>query len=127
MATSETKLERVTRVIGHLNEINMALLILPVTRNSIWFLLFGIPFERALIYHRRLGVIVFALMTAHLAIWWNIWAAARRFVECLTWSDSCSPAIAYGTIAYATVLIMVIFAYYLVRRKNWVTHIIIAS
>lgn len=55
-----------------------------------------------------------------MGIWYRIWVAADRFMQCFTWQDACSPAIWSGTIAYAAVLLMVIFAYYLVRRKNWV-------
>ena len=42
-------------VIGHLNELHMALAMFPISRNSVWNHFFGIPFERALRYHRWLG------------------------------------------------------------------------
>jgi hypothetical protein len=65
--------ERAARVMGHCNEFNLGLLILPVTRNSVWCLLFGVPFERAIRYHRWLGRLAFTTMTLHLALMWRVW------------------------------------------------------
>src|SRR5687767_3173500 len=48
---------------GHVNELTMALLILPVTRNSVWFLLFGVPYERAIKYHRWMARQLLITMT----------------------------------------------------------------
>jgi hypothetical protein len=47
--------QRAGLVSGHLLEINLALQLLPITRNSIWCACFGVSFERAVKLHRRLG------------------------------------------------------------------------
>ena len=36
----------------------LAFLMLPITKNSIWFVLFGISFERAVKYHRWMALVV---------------------------------------------------------------------
>ena len=40
------------RVFGHLSNLAFSLLLLPAARNSMWVAAYGIPFERAVKYHR---------------------------------------------------------------------------
>lgn len=78
-AGGATFLARWALSLGHMNDFWMALLILPVTRNSIWVHLFGIPFERTIKYHRWLGVILFSSLAIHVACWWIKWLMDGTF------------------------------------------------
>eukprot|EP01049_Picozoa_sp_SAG25_P000897 SAG25_NODE_33_length_20262_cov_33.203293_25_plen_101_part_00 len=66
-------------MLGHLTTLSCSLLMLPVTKNSAWFHLLGVPFERALKYHRGLGMITYVLVTAHMFLWWIKWAKEGTF------------------------------------------------
>lgn len=46
------------RIIGHLNSLNLAMVILPISRNSLWLKFFGVPLEKALIVHRSIARVV---------------------------------------------------------------------
>eukprot|EP00050_Salpingoeca_kvevrii_P019098 m.82450 g.82450 ORF g.82450 m.82450 type:complete len:853 (+) comp8261_c0_seq5:72-2630(+) len=58
-----------SRVFGHLTTLAMSFLLLPVTRNSAWIAIFGISFERAVKYHRALGVVTWVFVTIHMMLW----------------------------------------------------------
>eukprot|EP01080_Neovahlkampfia_damariscottae_P010064 gene10064-2486_t len=45
----------IAKVSGQLNLLNFGFVLLPVTRHSIWNFVFGIPFDRAIKYHRWVG------------------------------------------------------------------------
>ena len=61
------------RVLGHLTTLTVSLLALPVARNGLWDAAFGVPFERAVRYHRGLGWLTWASVTAHMLAWWLKW------------------------------------------------------
>ena len=62
------------RVLGHMTSLSCSLLLLPATKNSAWFAILGIPFERAIKYHRGLGLLTYLFVTAHMLLWWIKWA-----------------------------------------------------
>ena len=47
------------RVTGHLATLLLSFTLFPTTRNSLWESVFGIPFERAIKYHRIVGVLAY--------------------------------------------------------------------
>merc|ERR1711871_1402827 len=57
--------------------INLAVLLLPVTRTSPWVVLLGIPFERAVKYHRWLGRWAYLGITVHGMSMWSFWGTNR--------------------------------------------------
>jgi hypothetical protein len=57
------------RVFGHFSNLSFSLLLLPAARNSMWVSAFGIPFERAIKYHRMMGAIAYMCVTVHMMIW----------------------------------------------------------
>eukprot|EP01113_Clastostelium_recurvatum_P041980 TRINITY_DN675_c0_g1_i2.p1 TRINITY_DN675_c0_g1~~TRINITY_DN675_c0_g1_i2.p1 ORF type:complete len:846 (+),score=186.92 TRINITY_DN675_c0_g1_i2:48-2540(+) len=71
--------ERLARVMGHMTNLFMSLAIFPVTRNSIWVDTIGIPFERAVRFHRTFGALTFLFMTAHMLTWWVEWLKLGTF------------------------------------------------
>lgn len=74
-------LERLARVMGHMTNLFASLLLFPVTRNSIWVELLGIPFERAIQYHRWAGVVVFISLTGHMLVWWINWGVNGTLIH----------------------------------------------
>lgn len=67
-------LERLARVLGHMCNYFAAVLLFPITRNSIWVEILGIPFERAVKYHRWAGLVTFIALTGHMLVWWIKWS-----------------------------------------------------
>ena len=61
------------RVLGHVLTLTMSFLAFPVARNSVWEKAFGVPFERAIAYHRALGALTWLLATAHMLLWQAKW------------------------------------------------------
>lgn len=53
------------RGFGKLNVLNMSFVMLPAARYSIWFLIFGIPFDRTLKFHKWIGYFNFLIVTIH--------------------------------------------------------------
>ena len=74
-------------MLGHLTSLSCALLLLPATKNSAWFQLLGIPFERALKYHRGLGLVTYLLVTVHMLLWWLKWLLEGTLWHNLTRPD----------------------------------------
>jgi len=74
-------LERLARVMGHMTNLFASLLLFPVTRNSMWVELVGIPFERAITYHRWAGVVVFLALTGHMLVWWISWGITGTLIH----------------------------------------------
>ena len=65
-------------MLGHLTTLTVSLLALPVARNGLWDAAFGIPFERAVRYHRGLGWLTWGSVTAHMLAWWIKWAKVNK-------------------------------------------------
>lgn len=120
--TGEGK-EKVTRVIGHLNDLHMALLLLPVTRNSVWVWLFGIPFERAIKYHRWLARLTWTFVTTHMFLWWAVWGANSVLGKYAFAFDTGVPdrntAIWSGEVSWLLMTVMAVLAYETVRRGRF--------
>ena len=70
---SHAELQIWARVLGHMTTLSMSLLLLPATRNSVWEYVFGVPFERAVQYHRILGVVAYTCLTSHMLLWLIKW------------------------------------------------------
>lgn len=75
------------RVLGHMTSLSCSLLLLPATKNSAWFAVLGIPFERALKYHRGLGLLAYLFVTAHMLLWWIKWVIEGTWWHNLTRPD----------------------------------------
>jgi hypothetical protein len=65
----------VARVLGHMANLALSLTLFPLARNSVWEAAFGIPFDRAVFYHRVMGRIAWLFVTLHMAVWVGKWAA----------------------------------------------------
>jgi len=70
----DSELQVAARVLGHLSTLVMAFLLAPAARNSLWQAALGVPFERAVKYHRLLGGLSWLLVTLHMLVWMGKWA-----------------------------------------------------
>jgi len=75
------------RVLGHMTSLSCSLLLLPATKNSAWFAILGVPFERALKYHRGLGMLTYIFVTLHMLLWWIKWAIEGTWWHNMTRPD----------------------------------------
>lgn len=116
------------RVLGHLTSLSCSLLLLPATKNSAWFVILGVPFERALKYHRGLGLLTYIFVTLHMLLWWIKWAKEGTFLHNLlrpddlaispTWHHSDNFTIVIAEISWLSLTFMMgitLFA----RRKSY--------
>jgi hypothetical protein len=55
----------VAKIFGQLNLLNFGFVLFPIARHSIWNLIFGIPFDRALKYHRWVGFWAYVCLVFH--------------------------------------------------------------
>src|SRR3989338_6730676 len=74
-------LERTGRTIGHLNSQFISFLMFPIARNSVWQYIFGISYERAIRYHRFLGVLTVLSTSLHMWVWWASWSSLGQFLD----------------------------------------------
>lgn len=122
------------RCTAHAGELGMALLLIPVTKNGLLVHTIGVPFDRAIIYHRYLGRISTFLLTFHGCVWWFSWLANDMFVSnqiyyngwyTCQWGGA-NPSILAAALAWLGLACMVIFSVYWIRRQRyelfWLTH-----
>lgn len=113
----------IPRSLGHLNDLNISLLLFPVARNSVWSSLFGISFERAIKFHRWIARVMFTFITCHMLGWWISWWKKGTFVkEALTFNGFFATEYGDWTIPYVEVawlisLFMVLTSLEYFRRK----------
>ena len=65
--------EVAARTIGHCTSLFSAFVMLPASRTGLWVDVFAVPYERALKYHRFLGVLCYMILTLHACAWWGKW------------------------------------------------------
>ena len=61
----------------------MSFLMFPVARNSVSESVFGVPFDRAIRYHRMLGAVVWIWVTLHM------WLFQIKFIKDGTLAQNC--------------------------------------
>ena len=120
-------LQVAARVLGHMTTLTVSLLAFPVARNGLWDAAFGIPFERAVRYHRGLGWLTWASVTAHMLAWWLKWGMEGTLGHNLAsvaylrispaWHHPDNFTIALTHLAWMGVTVMVALA--LRRRANY--------
>ena len=67
------RVQRLARGLGHMSTFFLTFGLVPVARNSMWTIVFGIPFERAIAFHRLLALGFFLAVTGHLVSWVVFW------------------------------------------------------
>eukprot|EP00937_MAST-01D_sp_MAST-1D-sp2_P000986 g986.t1 len=94
--------ERFARTLGQFSNLLLALVFLPAARNSLWERVFGVPFERALRFHRLLGRMFLVVATLHQLCFWGAFNGGpmcSMTQECVREqgaSPLCSPVVSLG-------------------------------
>lgn len=57
----------------------MGILVLPVSRNSIWSVVFGLSWEGMIVYHQWVGYLFLLLIVAHGLCWWGVYYEEGTF------------------------------------------------
>jgi len=102
---------------GRLAQINVALLFLPVTQNSLIALVTGSSFERIIRLHRWLGRWTFSLVHLHLLFLFLSWCVSGDFWDDLVENLVKDWHVVMGEMAYICLVLIVITSFFLVRRK----------
>lgn len=129
---------RLARTLGHINNLNLGLVLLPVARNSLWLPLLGLSFERAIRLHRWTARFFFLSITTHLCLWWIFWIDQDVYDEQIRYglNDQTTaaslfssttmffikirrPVVILGHIAWLIAFVMVVMAYEWFRRKTF--------
>jgi predicted ferric reductase len=55
------------------------LLILPVTRNSVWSLVFGVSWESIISFHQYMGWLLLLVIFMHMLLWWGVYVQQDTF------------------------------------------------
>lgn len=102
------------RGFGRLNILNLSFIMLPAARYSIWYLIFGISFDRAIKFHKWLGYFNFLIITAHgllMIIDYKV-TAFTWIIEGYRWNLA-------GFIAWVFFLFMFLFTFSKIRRLTF--------
>ncbi|EFC37202.1 predicted protein [Naegleria gruberi] len=105
---------------------NFGLILFPVTRYSVLQVLFGISFDRAIKYHRWLGILQWFFVTAH-----GIAMVVHYNASGLYLVDVTSPTFPIlGIIAWFFMTILWLMTFPVIRRKLWevflISHVILS-
>lgn len=65
--------ERAARSMGQVANLLVGLMILPIARNSIWTIVFGVSHEGLIIYHAWIGSLLFFVILIHMCLWWKVY------------------------------------------------------
>jgi predicted ferric reductase len=71
--------EIAARSVGQVANMVTGLLVLPVTRNSVWTVLLGVSWENLVAYHQILGYLLLLLVLTHMFLWWSVYAQQGTF------------------------------------------------
>ena len=110
---------------GHLLEVNVALCLLPCSRTSAFTLLLGVPFERAIRYHRWVGRAAALWTLAHMIFWWGAWQFKSPDytlwgqITSSDWNDPGDFTRITGHLAFLVIFIFGIFTFECTRRGNF--------
>jgi len=113
------------RMLGHLNMLNMGLLLFPVSRDSVIQRFFSIPFEQALILHRNLARWLISVTLLHGFSWYAYWTVHTLTDTVCTDAPSCSFDFAWqaqaltGLITGLLMILVAVFALEIFRRWNF--------
>ena|SRR3990167_3994403 len=116
------------RATGHLINLNFAIILLPIARNSVFQKVVGLPFEVGLIYHKFLGCFIYLLATFHGFSWYVYWAIIyfvndnQPYEDCYkacTFASAIQPVGILGLLCWLLLTVMVFFAMPYWRRKKF--------
>ena len=103
-------------LLGHLTSVHLALSLLPVTRDGFFLLLFSMPYERAVAYHRYCSRMTYLFLTLH-----GLTMTAEYGVASLTKTDDLphGDGVVWGFLTFLCITLMVLTSLYYVRRRSY--------
>jgi hypothetical protein len=111
--------------VGQTASLVLGLLLLPVTRNSVWCLVFGVSYSVAINFHILLGNLFLILTLIHTFLFWKVFSDSGQFPH----DVFSAPTVVHAnnpTIPLAQLTVMVLFLtiafpslFPSVRRKNY--------
>lgn len=104
---------------GYVTLFNMAIVLLPVTRHSIWTWIFNISFERAVRFHRFLGVSSLLFMTIHFITYAVSFYKHKHIKALFEWNMGHGTNNLAGFITWCSVVALTIAALPVIRRWMW--------
>ena len=79
---------KLAKTIGHLNDLEMSLVLLLASRANVWEGVLGLGFDAGVAWHRALGTLMVVWTSLHVLVWHISWAANGIWVEhAITYSD----------------------------------------
>jgi len=79
------------RALGHLCTLFLTMAILPLSKGGVWERVFGVPYERALGFHRLNGVLFWCAVTVHGSTWAWKWSEEGLLLKNLGATGSPTP------------------------------------
>ncbi|KAL9658767.1 hypothetical protein ABK040_005922 [Willaertia magna] len=110
-----SKSKHVAKGLGYLNILNVAFLVVPVTRYSVFMFIFGVSFERAIKFHKWIARFTYLAIGAHAIA--MIVEFADNITEIFTMEANDYPLL--GVIAWGCMTILVLFTFEPIRRRFW--------
>lgn len=110
----------ISRLLGELGLFHISLVLAASSKNSIFFLIFGIPFERAIKYHAWAGSMMYLCIFLHgfiLLIEYSL--SASGFLYIIQWQTTTTYWVGAGPIAFVFFTLLVLCSMHVVRRKMW--------
>jgi len=98
--------------VGDILGVNILFLTIPATRNSLLVYLLGVPFERAIRFHRWLGRFTLCLAITHFALNLADWKTATDINDQLKLNTNI-----YGLIALGILVLLFLTSFDIIRRK----------
>lgn len=122
--TDRSNEELAARSIGQVSNMIMGFLTLPVSKNSIWSIIFDMPWSNMIVWHQVFGYLLLIVITIHMLLWWAVFDQQGIFPKDMFAVPSDYHADNFTIpLAQLTYFIMLpvfgIFTFYIVRRWNY--------
>jgi len=105
-------------LLGHLTSVHLAFSLLPVTRSSVFYLIFTMPYERAIAYHRYVSRLTYLFMCLHGYTMISKYHLRYRGLVSTQDLDH-GDGIVWGTATWVCVTAMVLTSLAAVRRQKY--------
>ena len=105
-------------LLGHLTSVHLALSLLPVTRSSVFHLIFSMPYERAVAYHRYCSRLTYLFICLHgytMITKYHLTYRELKSTKDLDHGDG----VVWGTAAFVCITAMVVTSLAAVRRQKY--------
>ena len=106
-------------LLGHLTSVHLALSMLPVTRGSVFYLIFTMPYERAVAYHRYCSRLTYLFLCMHAYTMIKKYHLVTYRALLATNDLDHGDGVVWGTAAFVCITAMVLTSLAAVRRQKY--------